>query len=58
MKFYDCFLKVIIAQSVAVLIVIFTLLTVKFWFKDTFKKAAEYYIANVLVDTDVNEVLK
>ncbi len=58
MKFWDMYTKAIIAEGVAVLLIILTVATLKFCFKKTYKKVSNFYIESVLSDTDINEVLK
>lgn len=58
MKFWDMYTKAIITEGIAVLLIILTVITVKFCFKKTYKKVHNFYIQNVLSDTDINEVLK
>lgn len=54
----DKLTKIIIAQSICVLIIILSILTTKYFFKSTYKKFVNWYNENVTVTTDVNEVLK
>ena len=58
MKFWDCYLKVVIIECVAVLLVIITALLLRYCFLKTFAEASDWYKQNVLIDTDVNEVIK
>ena len=58
MKFWDMYTKAIITEGIAVLLIILTVITVKFCFKKPCKKVHNFYIQNVLSDTDINEVLK
>ncbi len=58
MKFWDCFLKSVITQSVVVLIIVLTVVVLRFGFVETFKTVKEWYQQNVLVDTDIYEVIK
>lgn len=58
MKFWDCFLKALIVEGVAVLIIILTALVLRFCFVPTFEKVSDWYLQNVLVDTDINEVIE
>ena len=54
----DKLTKIIIAQSICVLIIILSILTTKYFFKSTYKKFVNWYNEKVTVTTDVNEVLK
>ncbi len=58
MKFWDLYIKLIITQCIAVLLIILTLLTVKICFKKSFENVKNFYFENILSDTDINEVLK
>lgn len=57
MKFFDKVLPLIIAQSVFVLIIISSVLVLKYFFKSTYLQVKNWYSQNVCVDTDINEVL-
>ena len=58
MTFFEWFYKVIILQAVCVLIIILSLLAIKYFFKGEFKEVQAFYYENIAVDTDINEVLK
>lgn len=58
MKLWDLYLKAVIFEAVAVLIIILSVLTVKYCFKSTYVKLNDWYNQNVLTDTDINEVVK
>ncbi len=57
MTFFEWFYKVVIVESVCVLLIILSLLTMKYFFKDEFERAEDFYQKNMTVDTDVYEVL-
>ncbi len=57
MNFWDAYMKMLIVEGVAALLIIITVLTVKLCFKDTYKDLSEWYKENVLVDTDISEVI-
>ena len=57
MTFFEWFYKVIILQAVCVVLIISSMLTIKYFFKDEFQKVKAFYRHNVVVDTDINEVL-
>ena len=57
MTFLEWFYKVIILQGICVLLIILSLLAVKYFLKAEFKKVQTFYNDNIVVDTDVNEVL-
>lgn len=48
----------IILQAVCVLLIILSVLAVKYFYKSEFKKVQAFYYENIAVDTDINEVLK
>ena len=54
---FNCFSAIIITQCICVAIIIFALLGLKLCFKKEFLKARNWYIQNICVDTDINEVL-
>ena len=58
MTFFEWFYKVIILQAVCVLLIILSVLAVKYFYKSEFKKVQAFYYENIAVDTDINEVLK
>lgn len=53
----DNLARLIIAQTVCVLFIIFSVLVIKYFFKGTYKQLARWYNENICVDTDINEVL-
>lgn len=53
----DNLTKLVIAQTICVLIIILSVVTVKYFFKGTYKKLLSWYKEEVLVTTDINEVL-
>ncbi len=53
----DNLYKLIIAQSICVLLIILSVAVTKYFFKGTYKKFVKWYDENVTVTTDVNEVL-
>lgn len=54
----DNLARLIIAQAVCVLIILSSVLVIKYFFKGTYKQLTKWYIDNVCVDTDINEVLE
>ena len=58
MTFFEWFYKAIIIESVAVLLILLTVLTLKYFFKSEFKKVQCFYQNYIMIDTDINEVLK
>lgn len=49
---------IIITQSICVIMVIATLLVTKYFFKTEFKRVKDWYIKNICVNTDINEVIE
>ena len=58
MKFWDSFVKLLITQFAVALVIILSVLVLKFGFKDVYKDFADWYKANILTDTSVYEVIK
>jgi len=57
MKVNDNLTKLIITQTVCVAIILLSIITVKYFFKGTYKKLLKFYNENICVTTDINEVL-
>lgn len=53
----DCFPHIIITQSICVVIILLTVLVVKYFFKGTYNQVKEWYSQNICVDTDINQVI-
>ena len=53
----DNLTKLIITQAICVLIIILSVITVKYFFGGTYKKILSWYKENICVTTDINEVL-
>lgn len=53
----DMFVPIIITQAICITLLLLTVLAVKFFFEGTYKEVKEWYGENVLIDTDINEVL-
>ena len=51
------FFGIIITQITVTLIILLSVLAVKYFFKGTYKNLHNWYCRNVLVDTDIEEVL-
>lgn len=58
MKFWDNYIKVIIAEGIAVFLVIISILILKFGFKGAYLEFVKWYGENVLTDTDIYEVIE
>ncbi len=57
MKFWNNYIKLLITQGIIALIIILGVVVIKFGFKDVYKEFQDWYKDNVLVDTDINEVI-
>ena len=57
MTFFEWFYKTAIIGSICVMLILLSVLTVKYFFKDEFAKAQAFYQKHIAVDTDINEVL-
>lgn len=53
----DTLFSVIIAQGICVLLILTVILTVKYFFKSTYKDFKKWYKLAVCSETDINEVL-
>ena len=53
----DNLTKLIITQAICVLIIISSVIAVKYFFGGTYKKLLSWYKENICVTTDINEVL-
>lgn len=57
MTFFEWFYKVVIIQSVCVLIILSSVLVTKYFFKSEFSVLEEFYKTEIMNDTDIKEVL-
>ena len=57
MKFWDNCIKLLIVQGIIAVIIIASVLILKFAFKDTYNEFKSWYSDNVFTDTDVYEVI-
>lgn len=48
---------IVITQSICILIILISLILMKYFWKDTFSSVKKWYEINICNDTDVNEVL-
>ncbi len=58
MTFFEWFYKAVIIESIAVLLILLSILTLKYFLKSEFKKVKVFNEKYIIVDTDVSEVLK
>lgn len=54
----EIYSKIIIIEAVCVAIILLTVLTTKFFFKNTFSDIKKWYQSNICIDTDINQVLE
>lgn len=57
MTFFEWFYKVVIVQSICVVLIISSVVVMKYFFKAEYVKAKEFYKSEIMSDTDINEVL-
>lgn len=58
MTFFEWFYKTVIVQSICVLIILASVLVIKYFFKGTFQKIETFYKQEIMADTKVSEVLE
>ena len=58
MTFFEWFYKTVIAQSICVLIILISVLVIKYFFNGTYQKLAEFHSEYIKSDTSVSEVMK
>lgn len=58
LAFFDWFYKVLIIQTICVLIILSAVVVMKYFFKGQFSKIAEFYNQNIMADTYIAEVLE
>ena len=58
MKFWDNYVKVIILQCAVAVMVVLSVLVLKFGFKGAYNEFQNWYKQNILTDTNVYEVIK
>lgn len=57
MTFFEWFYKAVIIQGITLLLILLTILTLKYFFKSEFKKVQAFNTKYISVDTDISEVL-
>ncbi len=58
MKFWDNYVKLLIIEGIIAVIIISSVLILKFGFKDIYNDFKNWYKENVLTDTDIYEVVE
>ena len=56
-KVKEALIRIITVQFICAVIVLITVLTVKYFFKDTYSDFKRWYAKNIENDTDISEVL-
>ncbi|MBE6787564.1 MAG: hypothetical protein E7537_04370 [Ruminococcaceae bacterium] len=57
MSFFEWFYKIIIVQGICILIILLSVISVKYFFKSEYKKAQDFHKTEIMSDTDIKEVL-
>lgn len=55
--FFEWLYKVCIVQTVCVVIILVSVLVIKYFFKDTFSQIQKFYNTHILSETKISEVL-
>ena len=58
LAFFDWFYKVLIIQTICVLIILSAVVVMKYFFKGQVSKITEFYNQNIMADTYIAEVLE
>lgn len=58
MTFFEWFYRAVIIQGICVLLILSSVVVIKYFFKSEFKRVQNFYDTHIAVDTDINEVLK
>lgn len=56
-KPFNCYFAILITQFVTVLIIILSLLVIKYFFKPTFKNINRFYEKNICQEVSISEVI-
>lgn len=57
-KKWNCFINIIITQTVCMAIILVSVLAVKYFFKGEYENLKKVYNTTLATNTDINEVLK
>lgn len=52
------FFSVVLCESILALILVLTTLSAKYFFKKPYKEAKKWYIENIMIDIDIEELIK
>lgn len=53
----EVFSYIVITQCICVVLILLTVITVKYFFRSAYKNIDEWYKNNICIDTDINLVL-
>lgn len=56
-KPFNCFFAIVITQCICVVIILLSVLCIKYFFKGTYKQIKVFYENEICSDTDIGEVL-
>ena len=57
MTFFEWFYKAVIIEGITLLLILLSILTLKYFFKSEFKKIEDFNTKYIAVDTNISEVL-
>ena len=57
-KNVNCYFCIVITQVVCVMLILISLVCIKYFFKNTYKKINVFYNEEICSTTDINEVIK
>lgn len=57
-RFGNCFINIIITQTICVLVVLLSVIVVKYFFKAEYAELEKWYKDNIAVNTEISEVLE
>ena len=52
------YINIIITQAICMVIILISVLVVTYFFKPEYAKAKKWYNSEIVINTDINEVLK
>lgn len=57
MTFFEWFYKTVVVQSVCILIILLSVVVMKYFFKSAYNEVEKFYREEILSDTSISEVL-
>ncbi len=54
----ETFFKIIIVEIICVAVILLSVIAVKYFFKATYSKVEKWYKENIIVDTDIKQVIE